>query len=133
VSVERPPAPRLPPPPSAPPTTAPYPPPPHYPPPAIGNRAPGDGRAIISVTASVLGILLGLPFGLPGLALGSYGYFMGKSAISRIDGAPGVSGGRSLAVTGWVLGIVATAIGAVVSLVWLVLILVSLSTPQTFE
>jgi hypothetical protein len=85
------------------------------------------------VTASVLGILLGLPFGLPGLALGTYGYFRGRSAVSRIDGASGGSGGRSLAVTGWVLGIVATAIGAVVSLAWLVLILVSLSTPQTFE
>ena len=87
----------------------------------------------MSVTASVLGILLGLPFGLPGLALGTYGYFMGRSAVSRIDGAAGASGGRSLAVTGWILGIVATAIGAVVSLAWLVLILVSLSTPQTFE
>jgi hypothetical protein len=65
--------------------------------------------------------------------LGTFGYFMGKSAISRIDSAPGTSGGRGLAVTGWVLGIVATAIGAVVSLAWLVLILVSISTPQTFE
>jgi hypothetical protein len=87
----------------------------------------------MSVAASVLGILLGLPFGLPGLALGAYGYFMGRSAMARIDGASGASGGRSLAVTGWILGIVATAIGAVVSLAWLVLILVSLSTPQTFE
>jgi hypothetical protein len=129
--VER--APALPPAPSAPPPTAPYHPPPHYPPPTFGNATPSDGRAIISVAASVLGILLGLPFGLPGLALGTFGYFMGRSAISRIDSAPGTSGGRSLAVTGWVLGIVATAIGAVVSLVWLVLILVSISTPQTLE
>src|SRR4029077_9543065 len=90
VSIERPLAP-LPLPPSAPPTTAPYQPPPHYPPPAIRNTGPSDGRAIISVTASVLGILLGLPFGLPGLALGTYGYFMGRSAISRIDGAAGAS------------------------------------------
>ena len=133
MSIERPLAPPLPPPPSTPPTTAPYQPPPHYPPPAIRTTGPSDGRAIISVAASVLGILLGLPFGLPGLALGTYGYFMGRSAVSRIDGAPGASGGRSLAVTGWILGIVATAIGAVVSLAWLVLILVSLSTPQTFE
>jgi hypothetical protein len=131
--VERTPAPPLPPSPSAPPTTAPYQPPPPYPPPAARNATPSDGRAIISVAASVLGILLGLPFGLPGLALGTFGYFMGRSAISRIDGAPGTSRGRSLAVTGWVLGIVATAIGAVVSLAWLVLILVSISSPQTFE
>jgi hypothetical protein len=85
------------------------------------------------VAASILGILLGLPFGVPGLALGPLGYFMGRAAIARIDAAPGTAGGRSLAVAGWVLGIVATAIGAVVSLAWLVLLLVVISTPPTFQ
>jgi hypothetical protein len=112
---------------------APYHPPPPYPPPRLAGATPTDGRAITSVAASILGILLGLPFGLPGLALGPTGYFLGRSAIARIDSAPGTSGGRSLAVAGWVLGIAATAIGALVSLAWLVLILVSISTPQTFE
>jgi hypothetical protein len=79
-----------------------------------------------------MGILLGLPFGLPGLALGPMGYFLGRSAVARIDSAPGTAGGRSLAVTGWVLGIVATAVGAVVSLAWLVLLLVVISTPPAF-
>jgi hypothetical protein len=79
-----------------------------------------------------VGILLGLPFGLPGLALGPLGYFMGRSAITRIDSAPGTAGGRSLAVTGSVLGVVATAIGAVVSLVWLVLLLYVIAAPPTF-
>jgi len=88
---------------------------------------------MISIAASILGLVLGLPFGLPGLVLGTLGYFMGRSAISRIDGEPGTAGGRGLAVAGSALGIAATAIGAIVSLLWLVLILVSLSTPQTFE
>jgi hypothetical protein len=52
--------------------------------------------------------------------------------VARIDAEPGTARGRGLAVTGWVLGIVATAIGAVVSLAWLVLILVSLASDQTF-
>src|ERR1700681_2387566 len=112
-----------------PPMTAPYHPPPAYPPPAAGQAAPTDGRAITSLVASIFGILLGLPFGLPGLALGPLGYFMGRSAIARIDGAPGTVGGRSAAVLGWVLGVVATAVGAVVSLIWLVLLLVVVSTP----
>jgi len=92
---------------------------------------PTDGRAITSVVASLLGILLALPFGLPGLALGPLGYFLGRSAATRIEAAAGASGGRSLAVAGSVLGIAATAIGAVVSLVWLVLILVAISTTPT--
>jgi hypothetical protein len=113
-------------------TTVPYHPPPPYPPPGLGRAAPTDGRAITSLVASIFGILLGLPFGLPGLALGPLGYFMGRSAIARIDAAPGTAGGRSVAGMGWVLGIVATAIGAVMSLVWLVLLLVVISAPTTF-
>jgi hypothetical protein len=58
-------------------------------------------------------------------------YFLGRSAIGRIDSAPSTSSGRSLAVTGSVLGVVATAIGAVVTLAWLVLLLVSISTTPT--
>jgi hypothetical protein len=111
---------------------APYHPPPAFPPPRVGRAAPTDGRAITSLAASILGILLGLPFGLPGLSLGPLGYFMGRSAIARIDSAPGTVGGRSLAVTGWVLGVVATAVGAVVSLVWLVFLLYVISAPPTF-
>jgi hypothetical protein len=120
------------PPPSGPPiAVAPYHPPPPYPPPELGRAAPTDGRAITSLVASIFGILLGLPFGLPGLALGPLGYFMGRSAVARIDEAPGTAGGRGVAVMGWVLGIVATVIGAVVSLIWLVLLLVVISAPTT--
>jgi hypothetical protein len=120
-----------PPPSGAPTAVVPYHPPPPYPPPGLGRAAPTDGRAVTSLIASIFGILLGLPFGLPGIALGPLRYFMGRSAIARIDGAPGTSGGRSVAVMGWVLGVVATAIGAVVSLVWLVLLLVVISAPTT--
>ncbi len=123
-----PPAPQM----SGAPAVAPYHPPPSYPPPGFGRAAPTDGRAITSLAASILGILLGLPFGLPGLVLGTLGYFLGRAALARIDGAPGTAGGRSLAVTGWVLGVVATAIGAVVSLVWLVALLTVMATPTTF-
>ena len=114
-----------------PPTIAAYHPPPAYPPTGIGRAAPTDGRAITSLVASLIGILLALPFGIPGLALGPLGYFFGRSAISRIDTVPGASGGRGMAVAGSILGIVATAIGAVVSLVWLVLILVAISSTPT--
>ncbi len=126
------------PPPSAlptgpPPATMAYHPPPTYPPPGMGRAAPTDGRAITSLAASILGILLGIPFGLPGLVLGPLGYFLGRSALERIDGAPGAVRGRSLAVAGWVFGVVATAVGAVVSVAWLVLLLVVISTPPTFQ
>jgi hypothetical protein len=111
------------------PVIAPYHPPPAYPPPALGRAAPADGRAITSLAVAVLGIVLGLPFGLPGLVLGAIAYFTGKAAIARIDSAKGTVGGRGLAAAGWVLGVVATGIGAVVSLIWLVVLLVAVSGP----
>jgi|GEM_PF-1523905 len=118
----------------SPPAAAPYFPPPPFPPPGLSRGIPTDGRAITSLIASIFGILLALPLGVPGLFLGPLGYFMGRSAIVRIDDAPGTAGGRGIAVAGWVLGAVATAVGALVTLLWLILLLVAISaTPTTFE
>jgi hypothetical protein len=111
------------------PAVAPYHPPPAYPPPSLGRAAPVDGRAITSLLVAIVAIAFGLPFGLPGLVLGPVAYFTGKDAIARIDGSQGTMGGRGLAATGWVLGVVATVIGAVVSLAWLVVLLISVSGP----
>jgi hypothetical protein len=76
-------------------------------------------------------LVLGLPLGVPGLVLGPIAYFMGKSAVNRIAASAGALGGRNIATTAWVVGIIATAAGAIVSLVWLVIFLVSVSTPTT--
>ncbi len=78
---------------------------------------------------AIFGLILGLPLGVPGLVCGPIAYFMGKTANRRIDASGGTLGGRSLAMTAWILGIVATAAGAVITLIWLVLFLVAISTP----
>lgn len=110
---------------------APYHSPPTYPPPSLGRTTPIDGRAITSLAVAILGIAFGVPFGLPGLVLGAIAYFTGKAAITRIDSSQGTVGGRGLAAAGWVLGVVATAIGALVSLVWLVVLLIIVSAPTS--
>ncbi len=116
--------------PSPPPMVAPYHPPPAYPPPQpVAGSTPG--QAITSFALAVLGLVLGLPFGLPGLVLGPVAYFLGKSALGRIDAAGGTLGGRSLAMTGWIIGVAATAVGAIVTLFWLILFLIAISTPET--
>jgi hypothetical protein len=115
--------------PSSPPLIAPYHPPPSYPPPTYSGTRALDNRAAIALAMAILGLVLGLPLGVPGLVFGPIAYFMGKSAVNRIEASAGVLGGRNVARTAWVLGIVATAAGAVVSLVWLVIFLVSASTP----
>jgi hypothetical protein len=114
---------------SPPPPVAPYYPPPPYPPPAYQGRQGVDSRAAIALAVAIVGLVLGLPLGLPGLICGPIAYFMGKSATARIKASAGALGGHSLAVTAWILGIVATAAGALVSLIWLVVVLISISGP----
>lgn len=102
--------------------------PPAYPPPpqarALGST---DGRATASLLSAIAGIVLGLPFGIPGMVLGTLAYFLGKSAVDNIDSSKGGLGGRGMAVAGWVLGAVAMAIGSAVTLAWLVVVLVAIS------
>ena len=81
--------------------------------------------------SAIMGLLLGLPLGIPGLVLGPVAYFLGKSAVDRIDTSKGSIGGRGAAVAGWVIGVVATAIGAAVTLAWLVVVLVAVSGPAS--
>ena len=104
-------------------------PPPSYPPPHIKASGSTDSRATASLIAAIAGIVLGLPMGIPGMVLGTLAYFLGRSAVSRIDSSKGELGGRSIAVSGWVFGVVAMAIGSVITLVWIVVVLVATAQP----
>ena len=107
-------------------------PPPAYPPPPRATASGAtEGRAIAALIAAIAGIVLGLPLGLPGMVLGTLAYFLGKSAVSRIDSSQGAVGGRGLAVWSWVLGAIAMGIGAVVTLIWLVVMLIAMSQAAT--
>ncbi|GAC1504393.1 MAG: hypothetical protein NVS1B3_01050 [Candidatus Dormibacteraceae bacterium] len=106
-------------------------PPPAYPPPQTQASGSTDPRAIAALLAAIAGIVLGLPLGIPGMALGTLAYFLGRSAVSRIDSSQGARGGRGLAVSAWVLGAVDMAVGSVVTLVWLVVVLILLSQPAS--
>jgi hypothetical protein len=106
-------------------------PPPTYPPPRVKASGSTEGRVTASLIAAIAGIVLGLPMGIPGMVLGTLAYFLGKSAVSRIDSSQGALGGRSAAVAGWVLGVAAMAIGSAVTLVWIVVVLVATSQPAT--
>jgi hypothetical protein len=103
---------------------------PPYPPPPLAMHGRTDGRATASMLAGIAGLLL-VPLGLPGLTLGPVAYFLGRSSLGRIQESKGALGGRGTAVAGWVMGVIATAVGAAITLVWLVLLLISISTPSS--
>jgi hypothetical protein len=109
---------------AAPPRAAPYHPPPPVPPPGLGRAARVETRAIVALELAILGIVFGLPLGIPGMVLGTPAYFIGKSALGRIEGSQGELGGRNLAASAWVLGIAAMAIGSLVTLVWILVLLI---------
>ena len=118
---------------------------PIYPaPPPPGGRT--EGRTLASLLLSISGLLVGmlgvllggiaflaanglllngLLLGIPAMVCGTIAYFLGKSAITRIAASPDKLSGRSTAVAGWVIGAVTTAVGAVVTLAWFVLLLMA--------
>ena len=112
-------------------TVAPYHPPPSYPPPAGSRPALTDGTAAASLVWAILGLIFGFPLGLPGMIAGPIAYFLGKGALERIAESNGALTGRSVATWGRILGIVAMAVGAIVTLVWLVVILNALNDTST--
>lgn len=101
--------------------TAPYYPPPAYPPPPSQSSST-DPKAAASVVFAILGLIFALPLGLPGMIAGPIAYFLGRGARTRIIESGGTIGGMGVANTGRVLGIITTAVGAVVTLLWLIVI-----------
>ncbi len=116
---------------AAPSPIAPYHPPPSYPPPAGSRSAVTDGKAAASLVWAILGLVFALPLGLPGMIAGPIAYFLGKGARERIAESNGELTGRSAANAGRIIGIIATAVGAVVTLVWLVIIFTALNDVPT--
>ncbi len=102
--------------------------PPAYPPPLPPAAPRTDGRAIASLVCGIAGILLVLA-GVPALILGPIAYFMGRSAQRRVEESKGTLGGHGAALAGWLIGVIATALGAVVTLAWFVILLLQVSGP----
>ena len=67
--------------------------------------------------------------GVPALLLGPAAYFMGKTALTRIDESQGKLGGTPSARAASWIAIAATALGAVSTLLWLVIMLLAIFGP----
>ena len=99
-----------------------YQPPPNSPPPVAAHAVLTDGKAMSALVFGILGLVFALPLGLPGLIAGPIAYFLGKGAKQRIAESNGSLSGAGAANAGRILGIVATAAGAVVTLLYLIVL-----------
>jgi len=100
---------------------APYQPPPAYPPPPTESSST-DPKAAASLVFAILGLIFAVPLGLPGMIAGPIAYFLGRGARARIVESGGTIGGMGVANAGRILGIVTTAVGAIVTFLWLLVI-----------
>jgi len=78
--------------------------------------------AVLTGLGQLLDFLL---LGLPAMIVGPVAFFLGRSAVGRIAASPQTFGGHTTAVAGWVIGVVGTAGGAAVFLIWWVLVLLA--------
>ena len=107
-------------------TSTPQPPQGQYPPPAQWPPYPGywagyppatDNQAIAALVCAVVAVPAGLfCYGVPGVALGLIGFFLGRNSEKRIRLSQGRLTGEGMAKGAWITGIVS----AVFSAFWMV-------------
>lgn len=85
---------------------------------------PDHPRSMLALILGIISIVLCLP------VVGPFAWIIGRKAVREIDASGGTVGGRSQAMVGYVLGLIATIllILGVVLIVVLVIIVVSTST-----
>lgn len=87
------------------------PPPPH--PVYVYVPRPNDNMAIAAMVLGILAMFGTFCYGVPALILGPVAIYLGLSARRRIRESGGVLGGEGFAMAGWIVGLVATILGAV--------------------
>ena len=71
-----------------------------------------DGQATAALVVGILSLFGIFCYGVPALVLGPIAIFLGLNARNRIRAAGGTVGGSGFAMAGWIMGVVATVLGA---------------------
>jgi uncharacterized caspase-like protein len=105
--------------------------PPAVPTPVVPKPAvqPRSGKAVAALTCSIVGLVL-VAIPILALILGGVGFFLGLQAVKQVDASHGAIKGRTLAVWGWVVGLVAIGLGILAFFVNMATYLNYFSSPQ---
>lgn len=103
--------------------------PPPYP---YATSAPTDGLALGSMITGIAAIVLSCLYGF-GLLASPVALILGKVSLNRIDRSQGQLGGRGLALTGFILGIIGTVLLVLAIAVLVIVIVVAINDPDAFN
>ena len=75
-------------------------------------QRPNDNMAIAAMVVAILALFGTFCYGIPALIMGPIAIYLGLAARRRIRASGGVLGGEGFAMAGWIVGLVATILGA---------------------
>jgi len=84
---------------------------------AIRRAAAGRAAALVVSIVAAVGVC---GYGVLAVILGPIAIFLGLSSQRRIRASGGALGGGGMAMAGWIVGMVATGLGAVYALIMLI-------------
>lgn len=73
---------------------------------------PNDNMAIAAMVVGILAMFGTFCYGIPALIMGPIAIYLGLTARTRIKESGGALGGEGFAMAGWIVGLVATVLGA---------------------
>ena len=89
----------------------------------------------MAIASLVIGIIAAVGvfcYGIPAVILGPVALFLGLRARKRIKASAGVIGGGGLAMAGWITGLVAACIGALILIAFVGFIVLVAVTGHSF-
>lgn len=93
---------------------------------------PTDGLALGSMITGIAALVLSCAYGL-GLLASPVALVLGKVSLNRIKRSQGQLGGRGLALTGFILGIIGTVLLVLAIAALVVIIIVAINDPNAFD
>ena len=101
--------------------------------PAYGypGSAGTDGYATASLVCSIIALPALFCYGIPAIALGLVGFFLGRASLKRIQASGGYKSGQGIATAGWIIGIIAAVLGAIFAIFFIgAIVLAAMSSAQ---
>ncbi|GAA1797037.1 hypothetical protein GCM10009795_048100 [Nocardioides hankookensis] len=100
--------------------------------PYVSPTPPTDGLALGSMITGIAALVLSCLYGI-GLLASPVAMVLGKVSMNRIKRSQGQLGGRGMALTGFILGIIGTVLLVLAIVVIVIIVIVAINDPDAFD